>query len=234
MKAIAHRGCMDDYPENTVGAFRGAAPKADAVECDVRRCRSGELVVFHDETLDRATDGTGRVDETDWSELRERRVHGTDERIPRLEAVLEAVPADTTVTVELKSEGLAADVVERIARVDNDVIVSSFHWDELRAARRAGASTLAVLCYENPDGALSLATELDCAYVHPPKELCIGTDLVERAHDRGMEVNVWTAETREDVDELRAAGVDGLSTDSVDIVEYVSRVGENGTGCAIR
>ena len=49
-----------------------------------------------------------------------------------------------------------------------------------------------------------------------------------------MKVNVWTAETREDVDELRAAGVDGVSTDSVDIVEYVSRVGEDGTGCAIR
>ncbi|MFB6183327.1 MAG: glycerophosphodiester phosphodiesterase [Haloarculaceae archaeon] len=212
---------MDDYPENTVAAFRAAAPQADVVECDVQRCRSGELVVFHDETLDRATDGNGRVDETDWSQLQELRVHGSDERIPLLEEVLAAVPADTTVTVELKAEGIADDVVDAIERVDNDVIVSSFYWDELRAARDAGASTLAVLCHEDPEGALALAAELDCEYVHPPKELCLDTDFVRRAHDRGVKVNVWTAETPEDVDELRAAGVDGVSTNRIDIVKRV-------------
>jgi len=219
MYAIAHRGCRDDYPENTAAAFRAVAPEADIVECDVQRCGSGELVVFHDETLDRVTDADGRIEETDWNRLRELSVDGSGERPPLLSEVFDAVPAETTVTVELKSEGIADEVVARTAAVDNDVIVSSFHWDELRAASDAGATTLAVLCHEDPEGALDVATELDADFLHPPKHLCLETDLVERAHDRGIEVNVWAVEDGSDIADLRAAGVDGVSVDRLDLLD---------------
>jgi len=230
MRAIAHRGCMDDYPENTVAAFRASGPEADVVECDVQRCGSGELVVFHDAILDRVTGRSGRVGLTDWSELRELRVHGSDESIPRLSEVFDAVPEDTTVTLELKSQRIATSVVDHIDRVDHDVIVSSFDTSELRAARDAGASELAVLCHEDPQAALDVVQELDAEYVHPPKELCLDTDLVERAHDRGVEVDVWTEESRSDagqlrtadIDELRAAGVDGVNADRVDLLKYIT------------
>ncbi|MFC6872473.1 glycerophosphodiester phosphodiesterase [Halobellus marinus] len=213
---------MDDYPENTEAAFRAVAPKADIVECDVQRCRSGELVVFHDETVERVTDGSGRVDERDWSRLRELDVHGSGERIPLLDEVLRAVPADTGITVELKAEGIASEVVERVRTVENEVIVSSFYWEELRRSEAAGASSLAVLCHEDPDGALSVADELDADYIHPPKELCIESDIVERAHDRGVKVNVWTGETPEDIVELREAGVDGISVNKVALLERIT------------
>lgn len=221
MKAIAHRGCMDDYPENTALAFRSSAPTADIVECDVQRCGSGELVVFHDATLDRVTGRGGPVGATEWAELRNLTVHGSEEPIPRLREVFEAVPEDTTVTVELKSSGIASSVVEVIESVDHDVIVSSFDWSELRAAADAGASTLAVLCHEDIEAALETGSDLDSAYIHPPKELCLETDLVERAHDRGMAVNVWTGESRADVDALRAVDADGVSTNRVDLLEYI-------------
>lgn len=228
MRAIAHRGCMDDYPENTAAAFRASAPQADVVECDVQRCGSGELVVFHDATLDRVTGRSGRVGVTDWSELRELRVHGSDEPIPLLPEVFEAVPEDTTVTVELKSNGIASDVVDCIDGVDHDVTVSSFDPSELRAAKDAGASSLAVLCHEDPAAALDVARELDADYIHPPKELCLDTDLVDRAHDRGVEVNVWTGDSRADVDQLRAADVDGVSTNRVEILRYISSDSASG------
>lgn len=225
MKAIAHRGCPDDYPENTVKAFREVAPKADIVECDVQRCGSGELVVFHDDTLDRVTAGSGRVEETDWSELKRLDVHDSGEPIPRLSEVLEAVPADTTVTTEIKTPGIVPDLLRHLGRVENECIVSSFHWEELRAADEVETPTpaLAVLSHEDPTGALDFATELGCEYIHPPKEVCLDTDLIERAHTRGVRVNVWTAETTEEVAELRAVGADGVSTDSVAILEYVSQ-----------
>lgn len=211
---------MDDYPENTATAFRNSAPDADVVECDVQRCGSGELVVFHDATLDRVTGRSGRVGTTDWNDLARLTVHDSGEPIPRLGDVFEAVPEDTTVTVELKSSGIASPVVDVIEDVAHDVIVSSFDWAELRAARDAGASTLAVLCHEDPDGALDVGSEIGCTYVHPPKELCLETSIVERAHDRGMEVNVWTGESRADVDEIQAVGADGVSTNRVDLLNY--------------
>lgn len=221
MLAIAHRGCMDDYPENTAAAFRAVGPKADIVEFDVQRCGSGELVVFHDETLERVTGRSGRVDETDWTELSQLEIHDSGERMPLLSEALAAVPAGTTVTVEMKSADIAEEVVAKTRPVDNDVIVSSFRWNELRSARDAGAETLAVLCPEETEEALSIAEGLGADYIHPPKEACLGTDLVPRAHERGVQVNVWTVDTKTDVEEMSRAGVDGVSTNRVGILDLV-------------
>jgi glycerophosphoryl diester phosphodiesterase len=64
MRLIAHRGFADVYPENTIAAVQKAAPRTDMIEIDVRRCNSGEIVVFHDPTLDDRTDASGRVADT--------------------------------------------------------------------------------------------------------------------------------------------------------------------------
>jgi len=102
MQVIGHRGCADVYPENTVRAVTRAANFLDAVEVDVRRCGSGELVVFHDETVDRLTDASGRLADVAWAELQELDVLGSGELIPRLETVLAAVPDGVELQVELK------------------------------------------------------------------------------------------------------------------------------------
>jgi len=92
MRCIAHRGFAGEYAENTVGAVASAADIADWVEVDVRRCGTGELVVVHDETVDRVTDSTGEVAELSQAELAQLNVLRKRWGIPTLAEVLE-VPA---------------------------------------------------------------------------------------------------------------------------------------------
>lgn len=216
MRAIAHRGCMAQYPENTLSAFRRSASTVDMIEADVQRCGTGELVVFHDETLDRVTDATGKITSTPLSDLRAASVLGSGESIPLLSELFEAVPPTVGVNIELKRGDGVADVIEVAERYEHEVIVSSFRSEAVAAAREAGAASTAYLCdAESPanfDTAATLDTadDLQCAYVHPRVRLCLETDIVDRAHNRGLTVNAWTADSAAEVDRLRSRGVDGV------------------------
>jgi glycerophosphoryl diester phosphodiesterase len=185
------------------------------IETDVRRCGSGELVIFHDDTLDRVTDATGEVASTPMAVLENVSVLGSGESIPQLTEVLEAVPEEVGLNLELKGRDVAAETVAVAAAYDHEVVVSSFYPGDVAAARDAGAETTAHLFYaEDPAGfdveaALAAAADLDCAYVHPDVDTCLETEFVDEAHDRGFGVNAWTAETESEVLELRAQGVDG-------------------------
>lgn len=219
MRAIAHRGCRAQYPENTLSAFRRSAEAVDMIETDVQRCGSGELVIFHDRTLDRVTDATGEIASTPLAELRAVSVLETGEQIPLLTELFEAVPRTVGINIELKGTDGVAEVVETAARYDHEVIVSSFWTDAIAAARDAGAVSTAYLCDADPTAdfdtvaTLDVADDLDCTYVHPSVRLCLGTDIVERAHDRGLAVNAWTAESAPEVNHLRDRGVDGVVID---------------------
>jgi len=215
MRPIAHRGCLTQYPENTLRAFRGCAPSVGMIETDVRRCGSGELVVFHDDTLDRVTDATGAVSSTPLSVLEDASVLGSGEAVPRLTDVFEAVPETVGLNLELKGRDVAAETVAVAGEYGHEVVVSSFHPDDIAAARDAGAETVAHLFYaEDPadfdvETALDAAAGLDCEYVHPDVGLCLETDFVGAARDRGFGVNAWTAETESEILALRDRGVDG-------------------------
>jgi glycerophosphoryl diester phosphodiesterase len=214
VRCIAHRGFAGTYPENTLTAARSAvADGADAVEIDVRRCGSGEVVVVHDETVDRVTDGTGPVAEHSAAELRALDVLHTGEGIPTLDAVLAALPGGVTVNVELKERGLAADVLSAAADHDADVLVSSFQPAALREAAAAGAASTALLFADHADAAFETARRIDCRAIHPHWEACTGT-LVDRAHDAALEVNAWTARSAGAAAKVAGAGADGLISDS--------------------
>lgn len=215
---ICHRGCAAQHPENTVAAIEAAAPRADAFEVDVRPCGSGELVVFHDETLDRVTDGSGRVDETPFAALRELEVLDSGASIPTLRELFEAVPGGVPVNVELKTTGIATDVVEVCREADVEVLYSSFSERALREVREVDAAApIAVLSHGPREDCLRLAVELDAVAIHPSMETVLETEVVEASHERGLAVNAWTAETEEDVRRLRACGVDGIITDRWDV-----------------
>lgn len=211
---FAHRGFADEYPENTLLAFRRAARVADGVELDVRRCGSGELVVVHDATVDRVTDRTGRVDALSRAELAAADVLGSGEGIPTLAEALDAVPDGVAVNVELKERGTAADAFAAAADVGNDVIVSSFDAEALREARAADpAVPRAYLFGEDAAGSVAVARELDCEYVHPQQWLALRSRVVERAHDAGMRVNAWTVASALVARLLARRGVDGVVAD---------------------
>lgn len=220
MKLIGHRGCAAQYPENTVSAVTAAAEQLDTIEVDVRRCGSGELVVIHDPAVDRVSDGSGRVADLTLVELEALDVLGTGEGVPTLEAVLDVLDDDVTVQIELKEEGIAVDALDAVRVVDNEVIVSSFLPEALEAVAALGSTVPTGLLFDHdPDGNLERALELRCMYVHPHYDLCLDTDVVDRAHRQGFGVIAWkAAKTSEEVDALRNIGVDGVTADRWDIV----------------
>ncbi|ELZ53734.1 glycerophosphoryl diester phosphodiesterase [Halorubrum hochstenium ATCC 700873] len=216
---IGHRACAGQYPENTVAAIERAVPHVDAVEIDVRRCASGELVVFHDEELDRLTEGGGRVADAEWDELRELTVLDSGEAIPRLDEALRAVPAGTAVNVEIKERGLAGDALDAADEADAEVLFSSFLPDALAALRdRDPAADRALLVADgDPEALVAAATDLGCVGIHPPTDLVTEPGFVEAAHEAGLAVNAWTAADRDDAERLLDAGVDGVIADRWDL-----------------
>jgi len=233
---VAHRGCGAENPENTAAAVEAAAGVADAVEVDVRRCETGTLVAFHDERLDRLTAETGRVDETPCGTVVDLEVGGSGETVPTLRAVFEAVPPGVRVVLDLKEAGLAADALALHAEYGHDLLVSSFRRSVVATIREVDpAVQTAYIVRESPvnrtlrpvipglpswlyppedvAGLVGEATGLGCDAIHPRYELCLGTDLVDRAHAAGLRVEPWTITTEREFDALRAAGVDGVITD---------------------
>ncbi|WP_339105307.1 glycerophosphodiester phosphodiesterase [Haloterrigena salinisoli] len=219
MEIIGHRGCAAQFPENTLVAIREAARRLPAVEVDVRRCATGELVAFHDETLERVTDASGRVAETPWTDLRDLTVLESDESIPRLETVLRAVPDDVTLQLELKERGIASDALQLAMAAGADVRVSSFLPEALAEIGDAYLDVPNGLLFgDEPDENLSRAVDLDCTHVFPHYDLCVETDVVSAARDRGFDVIAWkAARTADDVRALHEAGVDGVTADRWDV-----------------
>ncbi|MES3516430.1 MAG: glycerophosphodiester phosphodiesterase family protein [Natronomonas sp.] len=213
MRLIAHRGFASLYPENTVRAVEEAAARADAVEIDVRRCRSGELVVIHDETVDRVTDGTGAVADHTLSELSALNVLGTGSGVPTLSAVLYALPEHIGINVELKEPDTAADAITLATETHPQVIVSSFDNRILSACRETAPGVpRAYLVAEEPRNVLQPARELGCSYLHPAKEIC-DERLINEAHRAGLSVNAWTIDSRSEAADLAEIGVDGVIAD---------------------
>ncbi|MEZ3115529.1 glycerophosphodiester phosphodiesterase [Halobaculum sp. MBLA0147] len=174
---IAHRGCPERHPENTRGAFRAAAAHADLIELDVRRCGSGELVVFHDDTLDRLLGVGGSVAETDLADLRSHSVLDSTERVPTLAEALAAIPADTGVNVELKETGIAADVAACCGDAGNEILVSSFSETALEEWRAVADDPIAYVTADDDwDAAVETATELGCDALHPQYDLVLGRE----------------------------------------------------------
>jgi len=212
MDCIAHRGFAAVAPENTVGALERAAETAAMVEFDVRRCGSGELVVIHDETVDRVTDGNGRVADITLATLSELDVLDTGEGVPPLEDVLDAVPSTTCLNVELKERGLAPDLADALADHDHEVLISSFDDEALREMAAIADLPLAAVFAEDRGAGIDSADELDAAAIHPHWEL-LDSEYVERAHERGLAVNCWTIRSDRAAERARRAGVDGLISD---------------------
>ncbi len=223
---LGHRGASADAPENTLAAFRLAMEQgADGVELDVWRCRTGEVVVFHDEDARRVAGSPLAVARAALGELRALDVGShkgerfRGERVPLLSEVLEALPG-AVVNVELESGGapdlrLAPAVARllRAHRAEDRVLVSSFdRW--LLAAFRAGAPGVAtgLLFEEGPAWRARLALAvalLGPRAVHPPLPLAT-PEALRRWEQAGLAVNVWTADAPEDVERLALLGAAGV------------------------
>ncbi|GER22912.1 glycerophosphoryl diester phosphodiesterase [Zafaria cholistanensis] len=232
--AFAHRGFAPDGDENTMAAFRAAVGLGYRyLETDVRTTRDGVLVVFHDERLDRATDGIGRVADHTYAELRRLRVAGRG-RIPTFAELLGEWP-DIRLNVDVKDQAGAALLARHIEAADayDRVLVSSFSARRLASARRAlarpaalGASvpTVALAALLGPVGLLGgigpLLRAVDALQVPVRKgPIPVATaGFVRRAHRRGLHVHVWVVNDPDRMRRLLDLGVDGVMTDRADLL----------------
>ncbi len=224
VRVIAHRGASGTRPENTLAAFRRAAELgADMVELDVQLTRDREVVVIHDFTLERTTDGTGAVRERTLAEIRrldagawfDTRFAG--ERVPTLAEVLAAVPLG--VNVELKpvgDEGLEARALAAVesAGALGRVVFSSFDMgalDRLRAC--SPAADVAVLWELDPiPQALRCANRVGATALHLRKD-AVRDAIIARVAAAGLALRVWTVNAQAEMEALVEAGVDALFTD---------------------
>jgi len=204
---------------------------ADMIEFDVQLTRDDVAIIFHDETLERTTNGSGRVAETDFSAI-SRLDAGSwfgasfaDHEVPTLEEVLGLLAGRAMLNIEIKPdtrvEPLVRRVVTAVARFElfETTIFSSFAVDAMRSLRRlVPDARIGVLCQRGEQAAaLALAEEIGAVTLHPAAAI-VDTDLVREAHARNLSVYPWTVNEPGEIALLRALGVDGIFTDYPDRV----------------
>jgi glycerophosphoryl diester phosphodiesterase len=222
---IAHRGASARETENTVAAFeRAARDGADGVELDVLLCRSGEVVVFHDDDLRRLGGRPERVGDLSLRALRRIDLRGGG-RIPTLEEAIAACGPGLLVNIELKAQGafdrglgrLADGVAGGVERsgAGARVLVSSFEPAALVAWKRGGHAAPAAFLFDasSPGAVLRILALpwLAPSAVHPEHPLCT-PPLLARWHALGYAVNTWTADDPARLRALAAMGADGIIT----------------------
>lgn len=215
---IAHRGASGCWPENTLLAFRKAL-RAGArwLELDVHLSADGELVVIHDETLQRTTNGSGRVSDFSLAQLRPLNA-GRGERIPLLQEVLDLAQGKAAVNIELKGVGTGAAVARFLqhrqrSEGQGKILASSLYEKELReAVELLPQLPLALVAEYLQQHHWELAEELDLWSLNLEKS-CINKRLIDTARRNKRRVLVFTVNNVTELERLRKLGVDGIFTD---------------------
>jgi glycerophosphoryl diester phosphodiesterase len=238
---IAHRGFKARCPENTLVSFREAVDAgALMIELDVTLSRDRRVVVIHDETLDRTTNGRGPVRECSFEDLKALDAGGwfsekfKGERIPSLDEVFDLFQGKTLVNVEIKPEAhespMPDDAVEiqvlslaRSCSMTDRVIVSSFEKKVIgRIASMDGKKPLLAQLSEDPldDETLGFMIR-HTVFSYNPDYRTLTKDQVEKAHRSGLRVLTYTVNSGDDALKLAEMGVDGMFTDDPVMISRV-------------
>lgn len=248
---LAHRGSRVLWPENTAVAFQGAVDLGYRyIETDVQITADGVVVVFHDPTLDRTTNGVGRVDAWQWEDLRHLDaawsfaadqgypLRGTGVRISRLDEVLTTWPR-VNFNIDLKAprmEWAAAEVVRRTRRHDS-VLIASFSDARIARFRRITKGTVATSAGPRAIARALFASRIGRAAPSGPaayqvpydnRALPIRPRFIDAVHAAGAQVHVWTVNEEAVMRRMLDAGVDGIITDRLDRLNAVAGINPAG------
>ena len=223
MLIIGHRGAKGHEPENTLISFQKAlAMNVHGIELDVHLSADGELMVIHDETIDRTTNGTGFVNKLSLSELKFFRIKNKHQ-IPTLTEVLDTVSHKCFINIELKSYETAEKTVALIEKYVslkgwhyNQFIVSSFDWNALQQVRFLSEQIeIGVLTETDLDLALAFAKFIQAKSIHPHYHL-LNKENVSKIQQKGIIVFPWTINESEDIEKIKQYKVNGIITDFPD------------------
>jgi glycerophosphoryl diester phosphodiesterase len=216
---IGHRGAMGHVTENTLASIEKAMEiGVDMIEIDVFRIKSGEIVVFHDKTVERLSNGAGMIEDYNIFDLQQLRLEN-DQKIPMLQDVLQLIDHRARLNIELKG----ANTADRVNFIVNyyikekgwsleDFLISSFNWDELRQMRELNRDIpIAILTDSDPLAALPIAKELNAEAINPHYQK-LTADNVKKIRGENIMVYTWTVNDSSDISKMKALGVDGIIT----------------------
>ncbi len=216
---IGHRGAMGHETENTLASVQKALDLGvDMIEIDVFKIDSGEIVVFHDERVERLTNSGGRIEEYNIYDLKGLLLDGNHE-IPMLQEVLQLIDNQVALNIELKGANTTERVNFIIDYYVNDkgwspenFIISSFKWDELEKMRELNPSVqIAVLTEGKPLEALAMAKKLKAVAINPDFKT-LTSEVTDQIQKEGFKVYTWTVNEPEDIQNMIDFGVDGIIT----------------------
>ena len=216
---VGHRGASGLEVENTLKSFELAIKLGvDMVELDVHQCKSGHLVVFHDDTVDRLTDGEGRIADLTLAQLRKLNIK-KDQKIPTLDEVLQLIDKRCKVNIELKGEGTGKSTALILGRylkkgwLLDQFVVTSFNFYELRDFQVVLPHIPIGIIFDRLPIDYTLFAQQFGAQNIMMNYTLLTPSLMDRAKARGLRVFAWTVNKIMDAKMLIKLGVDGIVTD---------------------
>ena len=218
---IGHRGAKGHLAENTLESIKKAMQLgADGIEIDVFRCLSGEIVLFHDEKLDKLTNGKGLIENTSLEELKKLKVMGTNHQIPTLNEVFDIIDNKTFLNIELKGSNTAKLSLEIVKQqinnngfVKENILFSSFNWEELKGLRKLDDHiNIALITEDDPLLAINPALNLKAVAINPSHKK-LNKKVVDKIFSAGLKIYTWTVNNKNQIDKMKKLGVNGIITD---------------------
>lgn len=223
MLNIGHRGAKGYEPENTLLSFQKAIDiGVDGIELDVHLSSDLTIMVIHDETLDRTTNGKGFVNELSLQELKTFQIE-KENTIPTLIEVFDLVNKRCFINIELKGKGTSKPVINLIEHYIEEknwnyghFIISSFNWSALQEVRKWNAKIpIGVLTHTDLDLAIAFAKFIKAETIHPYFHLLTKENTL-KIQNEGFKVFAWTVNETEDIQKIKSFHVNGIISDFPD------------------
>jgi len=225
MLKIAHRGAKAYEPENTLKAFQKALDlNSDGIELDVHLSADEHVIVIHDDTIDKMTNGKGHVNSFSLSELKSFLI-ADQHQIPTLKEVFDLVDKKCFINIELKNTDALIKVVSLIDEYVFDkkwsyeqFIVSSFDWSALQQVQNLNSKIpIGVLTETDLHLAVAFAETIKAKAIHPYYHL-LNAENVKEMQEKGFLVLPWTVNSKEDIQKIKSYKVDGIISDFPDTI----------------
>ena len=224
---IGHRGAKGYVAENTIASISKAIELGvDGVEIDVFRCSTGELVVFHDKTLEKLTNGSGFIEELTLDSIKKIKVLGK-EKIPTLIEVMNFIDSRIILNIELKGKNTAIPTAKLLnnyffnSSMDKDkIFISSFDFNELKIFSDQKTNFKVALLTdsnENPLNFILKAKEIN-AFAINPNFKTLSTKNVNEIKKNGLKIYTWTVNSLKEINKMKSLGVNGIISDFPDRV----------------
>ena len=233
---FAHRGFTRSAPENSLSAFAAAIELGvDGIELDVRTCKTGEVIVFHDPTVARMTNGRGFVKNKTLEELKRLRLRNQNleinENIPTLEEVIELLDGRVILNIELKTKGTRKESLEKKVvdiigyyGIADSTVISSFNPIAVRRIRKIDDRlTTGLILNKNFNirrSEIPLTKLVGAKALHLEKSL-VRAKLIKKIKDLGFYCVVWSENDPGKMQQMIDIGIDAIITDKPDVLKNV-------------